>query len=355
MWWLAPLVAALPLTGGRAEVQVLGAELRDAGSLTPAQLVDGTPAVAWTDNDPDDRDGRLHLAAEAAATVAERAGAAGSASAHRPAASWAGRRTLVLPVTCSAACDVRVQLGGRVDALGQLALRKAGTGRLEIEPSLGPHRAAACRSRARACALRGAGRAHGERDDRDRPSPPPPRPAEPKVIGARATRDGDDVVVTWRIGPAGQERCVLRRRRGDERAVHAELLAFGTVSDTSDEQAPDPLQRPARGFPGRPLGDDRRGRVRRRPPPDDRAGPRVRLAWAALALALAAPAPAAAAPFGELPFRPVSGAATCLRADRRAGRARALDRRRRRGPDGHAERARAERAACRSAGSGAVP
>ena len=31
-------------------------------------------------------------------------------------------------------------------------------------------------------------------------------------------------------------------------------------------------------------------------------------------LALFAPAAAAAAPFGELPFRPVSGAATCLRA-----------------------------------------
>ena len=66
----------------------------------------------------------------------------------------------------------------------------------------------------------------------------------------------------------------------------------------------------------------------------------MRLARARRSLLLASPASAAAAPFGELPFRPVTGSATCLRATgapgelmrwirggvevcRRAGRARA--------------------------------
>jgi hypothetical protein len=192
----SPRSATIPLSGAASEVRTHGAELRLAGSVTPVELASGAAAVAWTDNH-EGRDGRVHAALEGAADGAD-------PPLPRLRVGAPSRRTLgvsqefSLPVTCSAACDVRAQIGDAAGAGDEISLRRPGTASLHFEPVyrrlVGP-RGGRVRVKLRYGAP-GARRAAARTVTlrlRARPLPPIPR-----VIGAVARRDGDDVVVTWR-------------------------------------------------------------------------------------------------------------------------------------------------------------
>jgi hypothetical protein len=128
----SPRSVTLTLSGGGLERRTHGARLRGSGSVTPVVLADGTAAVAWTDH----VSGRVHLAVE---------GAADGADPPPPRVRLGApvRRTLpdgeplVLPFTCSAACDVRAEIAGS-RAVGVASLSRAGGGRLRIQPLVRP-------------------------------------------------------------------------------------------------------------------------------------------------------------------------------------------------------------------------
>ena len=121
VYWAAGNVATLaPLAA-----QVLGAELRDATTATPFLLADGRAAAAWTDNADRGR-GRIHVAVEGAGDPPDPPAPTVSVtgpSDHRLDA----KGHLRLTVRCSAACDVRVQIPGNLDAVGTASLPAAGT------------------------------------------------------------------------------------------------------------------------------------------------------------------------------------------------------------------------------------
>jgi hypothetical protein len=129
-------VATLPLAGGPLELQTLGGPLRDVQSAAPVVEPDGRAAVAWADDDGVGSHGRVHLAL---------AGAPAAAPAPppvvrigRPRERLLGREEpLHVPVSCSAACDVRIQRVGRPETEAVQTLT-AGTRTLSIDPLGGP-------------------------------------------------------------------------------------------------------------------------------------------------------------------------------------------------------------------------
>jgi hypothetical protein len=198
-WWSAPQSATLPLSGGAAETRTHGAELRDATSLTPVLLADGRPAVAWASSHVD---GQIGLAVEGGANAPD-------VKAPRVRIGRPARRVLAvdgsleLPVTCSAACIVRAEVGDTVlSATGSVELARPGSTTLAVEPTVTP--LASVRGGTIRVRLRyGAPGARRLRTAtlavhlRRRPGPPSPR-----VAGVVARRDGNDVVVTWRTNRA---------------------------------------------------------------------------------------------------------------------------------------------------------
>jgi hypothetical protein len=99
--------------------------VRDADSIAPVMLADGTPAVVWSDVAPGGSS-LLHLAV------------AGAHAAPEPPAPRveAGRirqipHGLAVPFRCSAACDVRAAVPGEV--VGQRSLQAAGSGLLKLD------------------------------------------------------------------------------------------------------------------------------------------------------------------------------------------------------------------------------
>jgi hypothetical protein len=195
VWWTAPQSATLALSGAAVETRVHGPELRGVDSITPIVLTGGAPAVAWTTNSAN---GQVHVAAEGAADAA-------SAPAPRVRVGGPARRllkggdSLRLKVTCSAACDVRAQVGdAALKPSALLSLTRAGSGQLELMPSLGP----IAPLRDGLVRVRLAYGAPGASSARTRTLSlrlhRPPGPALPRVIDPVARRDGDDVVVTWR-------------------------------------------------------------------------------------------------------------------------------------------------------------
>ncbi len=165
--------------------------------MTPVQLADGTAGVAWADNDEKARDGRLHLAVEGAANAADPR--APSVRVLPPRGRLVGARDpLKLAVHCSAACDVRASTEGDAPRPGRCRCRRAGDAQLTIQPSARP--IATLRGGPVRVLVRyggpGARRAAAKSltiELRRRPSPPHPR-----LLGAVARRDGDDVVVSFR-------------------------------------------------------------------------------------------------------------------------------------------------------------
>jgi hypothetical protein len=197
VWELTARSATLPLDGGAAELRAHGAGVREAEIVTPLLAADGAPAVMWRDETEEEADDRLHVAVEGLTDppaigprVTVRAG---------PKRVLRAGEALVLRVTCSAACDVRAQTGpGYGGASDRLSLTRAGTGRLRLQGELRPLatlRGGPVRVHVRSAAP-GAATARTQTLTlrlRRRPGPPLPR-----VTGAVARRDGDDVVVTWR-------------------------------------------------------------------------------------------------------------------------------------------------------------
>ncbi len=131
--WIGVRVATLPLAGGHVDVERLGSPLRDLDSAAPLALADGTPAIAWADDAGARTRGRVHLAVAGAAPV--RSARMPRVRVGRPRRSVLRRsQALRLPVTCSAACDVRLQLQGGSGDDELLSLPRAGTRTVEMLP-----------------------------------------------------------------------------------------------------------------------------------------------------------------------------------------------------------------------------
>jgi hypothetical protein len=191
--WSAARVATLG-ADATAATQVLGGPLRDAATVAPALLDSGAPVVAWGDNArPGSGDGRLHLALEGAAAPAP--AAFPRVAVGRPERTvLRSRQSLVLPVTCSAACDVRGEIG---EQAATASLPAAGRTRLDFGAGSGrevPVRPAHVRIRV-ASGPPGAVTAQTQVVRpllRRIPDPPMPR-----LLGLRATRNGSTVDVRW--------------------------------------------------------------------------------------------------------------------------------------------------------------
>ncbi|MDA0180105.1 hypothetical protein OJ997_07340 [Solirubrobacter phytolaccae] len=115
----------------------LGSRLRDPEGLSLLALPDGRRALAWTNQDrfDDDSPARTHYALEGAPAAREPAAPRVTIGTPRESALRPGQ-WLVLPVRCSAACDLSVTYGNtRSDDGFQHALSRAGTVMVRLPPS----------------------------------------------------------------------------------------------------------------------------------------------------------------------------------------------------------------------------
>jgi hypothetical protein len=197
VWQSLPLVATVPLTGGAPAVTAFGTELREGQATTPLIAPGGTLGVAWADNG-ERADGRLHLALEGAAYGPEPAAPKVTVSAPKRRV-LAADEPLRVRVRCSAACDVRVQVGdGALAPSDGFSLRRAGARDVRLSAYLEPLatlRGGPVRLRVRYGAP-GARRAVAESTTyRLRRLPDAPLP---KLLDVVARRRGNDIVVTWR-------------------------------------------------------------------------------------------------------------------------------------------------------------
>ncbi len=198
VWGSPAHVATIPLAGGAPSSAALGAELREAGSTTALTTADGTLGVAWADNGSRERDGRLHLALEGVPDGADPAPPKVTIAAPKRRV-LAADEPLRLGVRCSAACDVRLQIGSGLFAPSEnVSLTRAGSRRVSLGAGLQP--LATLRGGPVTVLVRYA--APGARRStagnvtyhlRRLPNTPLPR-----VLGASARRDGEAIVVTWR-------------------------------------------------------------------------------------------------------------------------------------------------------------
>jgi hypothetical protein len=169
-----------------AEVQMLGGPLRDADSITPVVLADGTPAAVWSDVSPG-AGAHLHLAVENAAPAPE-----------PPAPEIGLGRVgqipggLVLPFRCAAACDVRATVPG--GSGGRRSLPAAGSGRLTIDASIEPIVLTRPDS-VQVQVMTGAAGARAARASTVTARLKVPR--LPRVLGLEAVRRGRHVFVSW--------------------------------------------------------------------------------------------------------------------------------------------------------------
>ncbi len=194
--WTAAHVATLSSDDSVA-TQTLGGPLRDADSIAPIVLENGVPAVAWGDNG--DADGRAHLAIEGVTdpprpALQVRVGAPADTSLRRT-------QPLVLPVTCSAACDVRAEVRGLP---ASASLTRAGTVRLQFLGEKSPARLRA--ARVPIAVLAGP---PGARDVPTRVVRPRlrriPDPPMPRILDLAVVRNGSDVDVSWRVDRSARD------------------------------------------------------------------------------------------------------------------------------------------------------
>ncbi len=224
--WLAPRrvaglvttgvrTAFLPAGGGPVERSALAGGLRDATNVITYSSADGGAGVAWLEMSTV---GRALLHAAVAGGTRPPDPPAPSVSVGPPRRSllkWSD--SLALPVTCSAACDVRAQAPHRA-ADGTLSLTRAGHGVLRVHP-LGAPIARRRGGRVRLRLLYGApGAAHPAVRTvsvRLRLRPPPPLP-HPYDVRARR-RPGERIRVTWRtdvVSPKAGFVVIGEARRG---------------------------------------------------------------------------------------------------------------------------------------------
>jgi len=167
-------------------VQTLSGPLRDADSITPVILADGTPAVAWSDTSPGGET-HLRLAIEGVAAAAEPP--APKVTFGR-AQKLGGR--LVVPFRCSAACDVRAAVHGPSGA--RRSLLAAGSGRLTITTRIQP----IVLTRADAVRVSAWSGAPGARTARAQTLTAKLKVTRlPRVLGLKAVRRGEGAIVTW--------------------------------------------------------------------------------------------------------------------------------------------------------------
>jgi len=198
-------VATLTATGV-VEPALLGSLLRDPLGLTPVLLADGTRALAWSDNrgqlQGGAQHGRLHFAVEGAPVPSAAAAPAITALAPRRRALRPSQ-SLVLPIRCSAACDVRATLADRPPELDVTAtLTAAGTAELKFEPAADP--VAPANGKALKVTLR-----YGPPGTRSPLTKTVrvklkrlPAPPLPHLVNVRVVRDGKDLIARWEIdGP----------------------------------------------------------------------------------------------------------------------------------------------------------
>jgi hypothetical protein len=191
-------VATIPLAGGPPGDAALGGDLREAGATAPLTTADGRLAVTWADNNDNDKDGRLHLAIEGVPDGADPAPPQVTMIAPKRRV-LAADEALRLGVRCSAACDVRVQIGSGVLAATEfVSLTRAGERQIQLSSFYAP----LATLRGGPVTVRVLYAAPGARRStakqvtyRLRRLPDTPLP---KVLGAVARRDGNDIVVTWR-------------------------------------------------------------------------------------------------------------------------------------------------------------
>ncbi len=189
------------LAGGPVARSALSGPVRPAISLAPLALADGRAAVAWADDAVElasfaTGQGRLHLAL---------AGAPRSADAPPPSVTVPPLRRrrqyvddpIVLPVRCSAACDVRATIDARAYPTAKVASR-ASAGVLTLRmyglESLSRRTThVGVTLRYGAPGSRASATLHVNVPVRVVRSPPVPAP-----VDVRARRSGDDVIVSWR-------------------------------------------------------------------------------------------------------------------------------------------------------------
>jgi hypothetical protein len=201
----AGLWAATVTAAGQAELIDVGGRLRPATGMTPLLLADGTRVIAWTDQNEllsvPPYAGRLHLAVEGAAEAPAPAAPELTVGVPRD-RSLRPAQPLVLPVRCSAACDIRATIAGQHFPT-TASLTRAGTAVLRfnhdangVVPKRGPLKV---QLRWSAPGARTASSRTVSLRLRRLPAPPLPR-----LLDVRARRAANGVVdVRWRTdGPA---------------------------------------------------------------------------------------------------------------------------------------------------------
>ena len=119
----------------------LGSRMRDPEGLSLLALPDGRRALAWTNQDRFDEGApaRVHYAVEGVPAAPEPAAPRVTVGRPRASALRPGQ-ALVLPVRCSAACDLSVTVAGYRGQAVQRSLTRAGTVTVRLTP---PNRAIA--------------------------------------------------------------------------------------------------------------------------------------------------------------------------------------------------------------------
>ncbi len=192
----APPHPHVALLGATTETYALGAGIRRVDRPVPFVTDGGAPAAAWGDVADDYPRSVTHVAVAGVPDAADPP--APKVTIGQPRRRVFGNNDdLVLPVTCSAACDVRAHLAGRLETQPALLLARAGSGELHINPELepiAPLKAAPVRILIRYGAP-GARKAQARTISRTLRRGPSPR--VPRARGLTARRDGEFVVVRW--------------------------------------------------------------------------------------------------------------------------------------------------------------
>ncbi|WP_028067144.1 hypothetical protein [Solirubrobacter soli] len=204
-WQVVPGVAQVNFAGDSYEVYGLTGSLRDIAEITPVVLADGSSAVAWSDNDRLGAGGRIRVARDGAPEAADPPAPRVTLTPPRSRA-LKDSDSLVLRVSCSAACDIDAQLEGRPPIAASVSLAKAGSDRLVFSPydrPLVPRGGGKVRIVVRSSAP-------GARTVTVRTLSLTLRRAKilypPRVLGLTLARDGDDLLVRWHTAKPARPR-----------------------------------------------------------------------------------------------------------------------------------------------------
>lgn len=193
------VLAVLPLGGTQPQSGELGGVMGLAGAVTPIELADGTPAVAWGERL--EGFGTIRLAAPGAEAPADPPPPVVEVGAPADRELRANER-LVLPVRCSGPCELYAQVVNASRAYARLRLPRGGEGRLRFWIAgvpIAPRRLGPVRIRltyGAPDAQRPPARTETVRlvRARERAAPPAPR-----VEGLRAVRREGTIRVSWRV------------------------------------------------------------------------------------------------------------------------------------------------------------